>query len=312
LDKIDKKILADLLLDGRKSFADIGATLGVSRNCVRARFEKMKRAGLIVGASVQIDYSSMGYEFATILFQADPLRLERVSNYLKNTLNCCGPYPTSAEHNFCIVLKMRTVSEIETIKERLRRIATVYSLRAGICRRVFYYPNVRLIYDGFWPSRQSLERPDSTSKVLVGLDKLDFDIMAELAKDSRVSFRWLAKKLGSSVETICRRYHMLVSSGLIQPTITLDLAKLGYQCLFLIFIDVAPLCRLDDILATVRRMSGLIGVWIYDGDFQIELCFGIKNAGDILPLCSAVVHFPGVNRTEVMVFPLVLFPVPSI
>lgn len=51
-DDIDKKILAILLENGRASYSDIGAQLGLSRVAVKMRIKGMERDGVITGYKV--------------------------------------------------------------------------------------------------------------------------------------------------------------------------------------------------------------------------------------------------------------------
>jgi Lrp/AsnC family transcriptional regulator for asnA, asnC and gidA len=63
LDRIDRQILGHLLLDARKTFTDIAKELKVSSGTIHVRVKKMENAGVIRGASLQLDYDSLGYGF---------------------------------------------------------------------------------------------------------------------------------------------------------------------------------------------------------------------------------------------------------
>lgn len=52
LDATDQALIAILRHDGRRSVSDISATLGVTRNTVRTRMDRLRKAGVIQGFSV--------------------------------------------------------------------------------------------------------------------------------------------------------------------------------------------------------------------------------------------------------------------
>jgi DNA-binding Lrp family transcriptional regulator len=63
------------------------------------------------------------------------------------------------------------------------------------------------------------------------LKKVDYRILAELIKNSRLSDRQLAKNLGISQPTVTRRRTMLQKERLVEYTAIPDLRKLGFEIL---------------------------------------------------------------------------------
>jgi DNA-binding Lrp family transcriptional regulator len=61
------------------------------------------------------------------------------------------------------------------------------------------------------------------------VDDLDRQIIIRLAKDSRESFRKIAKELKVSTDTISERYKKMVDAGKIKACIKINLFKLGYR-----------------------------------------------------------------------------------
>ena len=52
MDDLDRKLIAALRHNGRASLSDLSAGLGVTRSTVRARMERLRGAGEIVGYTV--------------------------------------------------------------------------------------------------------------------------------------------------------------------------------------------------------------------------------------------------------------------
>ncbi|MHC0053965.1 Lrp/AsnC family transcriptional regulator [Actibacterium sp. D379-3] len=62
LDKIDRKILAELQRDAGQSLDDIAKTVGSSKTPVWNRIRKMRDAGVITGQTMLVDPESLGLE----------------------------------------------------------------------------------------------------------------------------------------------------------------------------------------------------------------------------------------------------------
>jgi len=63
LDEIDLTILEILKEDARTSFREIARKLGVSPDTISNRYEKLIEQGVIIGSTVVIDPSKIGYSF---------------------------------------------------------------------------------------------------------------------------------------------------------------------------------------------------------------------------------------------------------
>jgi DNA-binding Lrp family transcriptional regulator len=67
MDGIDTQILMELTIDAQLSFLEISKKLGISRETVRKRFDKMKKDGTIKLMSILIDAHKIGDQGAAFL-----------------------------------------------------------------------------------------------------------------------------------------------------------------------------------------------------------------------------------------------------
>lgn len=67
------------------------------------------------------------------------------------------------------------------------------------------------------------------------LKPVDYGILSELVKNSRLSDRQLAKKLKTSQPTVTRRRTQLEKEGLLDYTAILEVGKLGFEILAITF-----------------------------------------------------------------------------
>ena len=68
MDKIDKKILAELQADGRLSVTELAHKVGLSLSPCHRRVKALEDTGIIKGYRAQLDISQLGLNFSTIVF----------------------------------------------------------------------------------------------------------------------------------------------------------------------------------------------------------------------------------------------------
>jgi DNA-binding Lrp family transcriptional regulator len=60
-DELDKRIVAALVADARATYAEIGATVGLSAPAVKRRVDRLLAAGAITGFSANVDPAAVGW-----------------------------------------------------------------------------------------------------------------------------------------------------------------------------------------------------------------------------------------------------------
>lgn len=61
MDDLDQRLITVLLRDGRASFTDIGAEVGLSASAAKRRFDRLVSSGAIRGFTALIDPGSLGW-----------------------------------------------------------------------------------------------------------------------------------------------------------------------------------------------------------------------------------------------------------
>jgi DNA-binding Lrp family transcriptional regulator len=60
-DDLDKRIVAALVDDGRATYAEVGAQVGLSAPAVKRRVDRLRASGAITGFSARVDPSALGW-----------------------------------------------------------------------------------------------------------------------------------------------------------------------------------------------------------------------------------------------------------
>ncbi|NCB58633.1 MAG: Lrp/AsnC family transcriptional regulator [Gammaproteobacteria bacterium] len=68
MDKIDRKILAELQMDGRLSITDLAERVGLSLSPCHRRVKALEESGTITGYKARLDPRHLGFNFSAIVF----------------------------------------------------------------------------------------------------------------------------------------------------------------------------------------------------------------------------------------------------
>ncbi len=68
MDKIDRKILAELQMDGRLSITDLAERVGLCLSPCHRRVKALEESGTITGYKARLDPRHLGFNFSAIVF----------------------------------------------------------------------------------------------------------------------------------------------------------------------------------------------------------------------------------------------------
>ena len=130
------------------------------------------------------------------------------------------------------------------------------------------------------------------------LKKTDYAILAELTKDSRQSFRMLAKKIGTSVSTVIKRVHLLQQEGIIKDfTISVDHHKLGYEYHALVEI-VSRQQEHRGVVDWLQNRKEVYAVYQVTGTKDVYTLIRTKDQAELRGFLDGMQRQEGVDRTE--------------
>ena len=61
LDRLDEDIIALLVEDARRSYAELGERVGLSASAVKRRVDRLRAGGAITGFTVRLDPGALGW-----------------------------------------------------------------------------------------------------------------------------------------------------------------------------------------------------------------------------------------------------------
>lgn len=296
-DKIDTKIIGLLLENARINFVEIGKEIGISKNTAWNRFSQMTKTGIITGATVQINYKKLGYDaVGTLLLDVEPSHVKKVSKYIKAKVpGVFGPFINSSAYNMRAIIALKTIGELVSIKEELKRKLPISEIGSSIWTDVWFTPeNLSLI-----PNRPiELSNNKTGSSSVFNADDIDSQIISELSKDSRISFRAIASRLDVSIDTIARRYEKLREENVIVPRIQIDPSKVGYSALANFYLRVMPHHNVNTIISEIFSIPNIFYIMKCNGDFNIGVILIVKSIQDMLRTGDLLANIRGIKRVE--------------
>ena len=103
LDDVDRKILRELQNDGRASFRDVSARIGVSTPTVSSRVQAMVDVGLLRGYSTMLDAEMLGQVSVVLLLESKPADLDKVVEKIRDQELVRQIYVLSDSRVMCIL-----------------------------------------------------------------------------------------------------------------------------------------------------------------------------------------------------------------
>jgi Lrp/AsnC family leucine-responsive transcriptional regulator len=122
LDGRDLDILAALQGDGRATYADVGARVGLSASAVHERVRKLELAGVISGYRAVVDPEAIGLMVTALIAATplDPRQPDDLPDRLADFSEVEDCYSVAGEANYILKVRTRTTSSLEELIRRLR------------------------------------------------------------------------------------------------------------------------------------------------------------------------------------------------
>ena len=315
IDHIDAKIIKELLKDGRRNFTEIAKECELSTSMIQKRYRELKKAGIIVGTTIQMDYPSFGYNVVgNITFKVEPQQANQIVEYVNKMPNIHAAWRTARTSEINAVATMEGLEKLDAIKKRIRKIPSVSELRTYI------WTGIRNIRENLAiaPLQMSNKMNTTNEYVINGssrteskIDETDKRIVEKLAVNGRISFRKLAKELAISTDTVARRYEKLKRNGKIKVLIQLDTAKIGYHGYATFYIAFVSQSSLISMVENLCKIPDVVLVVQTSGSYDLMVEAMIKDLDQLLSVQDNITTMLGVAKSETHLSrPTPVFPTP--
>jgi len=232
LDLKDRKILYHLLLDSRQSLKSIGKKVGISKELVSYRIQRLIKNKIINNYYVLVNFDALGYSIIMTHYKFININLiikEEILNYFINKKNTFYVSLVEGTNDLQVDFLLGEPHEFESLIEEIREKFhqyLVFKSSKFYIRAEFY--NYSFLIDP--PFKKIDTVVWRWGYPLTLIDDLDFKILLELTNDTRTPTKTIAKNLNTTASTVSNRIKKLEKQKIIaQYTINIDWAKIGYQ-----------------------------------------------------------------------------------
>lgn len=120
LDKLDIKILKNLLVDSRQSSRQLALKLGISTVTILSRLKKLEAQKIIKGYTATIDHEKLGYTLTAIIeIVAKKDKIVEIENELSKMDNICAVYDVTGTTDTFLIAKFRGRDELSEFVKKV-------------------------------------------------------------------------------------------------------------------------------------------------------------------------------------------------
>lgn len=134
VDRLNREIIGHLLADGRATYQQIGAQVGLSAPAVKRRVDQMLARKQISGFTVLIDPASLGWDteaYVELSYRGN-VSTERLKRDLEAIPEVVGVWTITGDADALVHVMASNMAEIERTVERMREFDNVDRTRSVI------------------------------------------------------------------------------------------------------------------------------------------------------------------------------------
>jgi DNA-binding Lrp family transcriptional regulator len=122
LDETDRKIIALLRDDARRSFQDIGERVALSAPAVKRRVDRLERDGVIKGYTATVEPEALGWHVHAFveMFCEGRMRAEELRAAVEPHPEVAGAYTVAGEGSAILHVRAEDTQHLEQALERIR------------------------------------------------------------------------------------------------------------------------------------------------------------------------------------------------
>ncbi len=126
MDKIDEKILKNLLVDARLSARQLSLKLGMSTVTILSRIKKLEKEKIIKGYTSLLNHEKLGYDLTAVIeIIAKKDKIVQVEDELSEIENVCAVYDVTGNTDTLIIAKFKGREDLSKFVKNLSAILNV-------------------------------------------------------------------------------------------------------------------------------------------------------------------------------------------
>jgi DNA-binding Lrp family transcriptional regulator len=285
LDMKDKKLLYYLSRGSKTSDTQLAKHLGMSKNAVKYREDRMKKEGIIKNFTTLINLGSLKLDTFTILlkFNEDIYENENIINYFKNHDSADWVITLSGEWD---ILAEFVFKDFYQVTEIIKDIINNFNQILNSYQVFFSFDAIKVehlvpdFYKDFM--KEALPLKKRTEKKY-DIDDIDKQILCSLSEDSSISYVTLAQKLKITTDIVRYRIKKMQENDIIVKFFPdIPLQKLGYtKYLYLIKLKNLTKTRIEEIKRFIQINNYVTYAFFDTVSFNLIFSCAFRSSDDI-------------------------------
>jgi Lrp/AsnC family transcriptional regulator, leucine-responsive regulatory protein len=119
IDGTDRKIIGELVEDGRMSLAELGRRVNLSPPAVAERVKRLEQSGIVTGYRAEVDLRKLGYRLTAIVrVKPSPGQLSRIPELAEQIPEVAECLRITGEDCFYLKIHLRSIDELSGLLDR--------------------------------------------------------------------------------------------------------------------------------------------------------------------------------------------------
>jgi DNA-binding Lrp family transcriptional regulator len=134
LDELDRKIVAELMDDSRRSFRELGEAVGLSAPAVKRRVDRLRAVGAIDRFTITVDPRVLGWSVEAFIevFCAPRTPASRIREALTGHPEVTAAFTITGDADALLRLRVADAAHLEDALERIRAEPIVTQTRSVV------------------------------------------------------------------------------------------------------------------------------------------------------------------------------------
>lgn len=134
IDDLDEQIIASLTDDARRSFADVGAQVGLSAPAVKRRVDRLRGRGIITGWTTVLDPAAMGWAIEAFVevFCEGRVSPARIRAMTTDVPEVTAAFTVAGDADAILQVRAENMGDFERVLEHVRSHQGVSKTRSTV------------------------------------------------------------------------------------------------------------------------------------------------------------------------------------
>jgi len=280
LDIKDRKLLYYLSLDARTSDTQLAKKIGLSKNAVKYRTQRLLKEGIIKNFAAVVNLGAANFTTVTLLlrFNEDIYEKKEIIEYFKNHEFADWVVSLSGQWDLFVELAIKDFIHLDKL---ILEITNHFGTQLNTYQLFFSSYTLRvehLIADFYKDLELELPAKPRTFQDYT-LDAIDKKILYLLNQDSSLPYHTIAQKLETTMDVVRYRMKNLVNKGIIIKFFPeISLPKLGYtEYLYTIKLKNVSQEKMDSIKKRIQTNQNVTYAFVDITGFNLIFVCAFKT-----------------------------------